>query len=132
MRITAPASVRRLRKAIVEQRPEPHRRDDRGLTTLEWLLIVAAVAGLAALAVVLVTNVVSDTSEQIAGQKARLTSAQVQAQSITDDPDLTETQAKRRCDRLPIAFTDVGEKGIERTWTGGAIGTRKCEVRLKS
>ena len=45
----------------------PKGRDESGLTTLEWLLIVAAVAGLAALAVVLVQNVVSDTSEQIAG-----------------------------------------------------------------
>ena len=55
------------------------RRDDSGLTTLEWLLIVAAVAGLAALAVVLVQNVVSDTSEQIAGSSARKTAAQVAA-----------------------------------------------------
>ena len=39
------------------------RRADSGLTTLEWLLIVAAVAGLAALAVVLVQNVVSTTRQ---------------------------------------------------------------------
>ena len=57
--------------------------DDRGLTTLEWLLIVAAVAGLAALAVVLVTNVVRDTSDDISGQSARLTAARIAAGDVT-------------------------------------------------
>ena len=68
-------TVRKLKAAI--SRRLPQRRDDSGLTTLEWLLIVAAVAGLAALAVVLVQNVVSDTSEQIAGSSARATAAKV-------------------------------------------------------
>ena len=49
-------TVRKLKEAI--SRRLPQRRDHSGLTTLEWLLIVAAVAGLAALAVVLVQNVV--------------------------------------------------------------------------
>ena len=40
-------TVRKLKEAI--SRRLPQRRDDSGLTTLEWLLIVAAVAGLAAL-----------------------------------------------------------------------------------
>ena len=59
------------------------RRGEDGLTTLEWLLIVAAVAGLAALAVVLVTNVVDQTAEQIGGSSARKTAAQVAAASVT-------------------------------------------------
>ena len=59
------------------------RADERGLTTLEWLLIVAAVAGLAALAVVLVQNVVDDTAEQIGGNSARGTAARVAAERIT-------------------------------------------------
>ena len=59
-----------------QEAPKPrrrlfHRDDESGLTTLEWLLIVAAVAGLAALAVVLVQNVVDDTAEQISGSSAR-------------------------------------------------------------
>ena len=58
------------------------RRGEDGLTTLEWLLIVAAVAGLAALAVVLVTNVVDDTAEQIGGSSARKTAAEIAAVSI--------------------------------------------------
>ena len=59
------------------------RADESGLTTLEWLLIVAAVAGLAALAVVLVQNVVSETGEQIAGRSARLTAAELAAEDVT-------------------------------------------------
>lgn len=74
------------------------RGDERGLTTLEWLLIVAAVAGLAALAVVLVQNVVDDTAEQIGGSSARGTAAQVAAERITREkramlPTLAEAQA---------------------------------------
>ena len=134
MRITAPASIRRLRQAIIEQRPEPRRRDDRGLTTLEWLLIVAAVAGLAALAVVLVTNVVRDTSEQISGRSARLTSAQVQAQSITDEAAATTVADEvarlgRQCENLKITYS-----GVEEIDTGAAFWTlssKKCEVVLK-
>ena len=108
------------------------RRDDRGLTTLEWLLIVAAVAGLAALAVVLVQNVVDDTAEQIAGSSARLTAAEVAADSITNDyktahkavtgvggddaAKATDAIAKKNaakdkseaaCNRLNITYSDV-------------------------
>ena len=51
------------------------RRGDRGLTTLEWLLIVAAVAGMAALAVVLVTASVEDTAERVSSPNPRVTAA---------------------------------------------------------
>ena len=59
------------------------RGDERGLTTLEWLLIVAAVAGLAALAVVLVQGVVEDTSDAIAEEHPRVKAAELRAASIT-------------------------------------------------
>ena len=86
------------------------RRNDRGLTTLEWLLIVAAVAGLAALAVVLVQNVVDETAEQIGGSNARLTAAQVAAREITDDAandEITHGDGKQKCDRLVITYGDA-------------------------
>ena len=54
MTIPLARTVRKLKQAI--SRRLPQRRGDSGLTTLEWLLIVAAVAGMAALAVVLVTR----------------------------------------------------------------------------
>ena len=51
------------------------RRGDDGLTTLEWLLITAAMAGLAALAVVLVQAYVEDTGERMSNPDPRVTSA---------------------------------------------------------
>lgn len=83
------------------------RRNDRGLTTLEWLLIVAAVAGLAALAVVLVQNVVDDTAEQISGSSARLTAAQVAAQAISDDDTKPDSDSEAACRRLTITYSDA-------------------------
>ena len=91
---TRPA--RSLKRALDKQLPK--RRDDSGLTTLEWLLIVAAVAGLAALAVVLVTNVVSNTSEDIEGQTARKTAAQLAADQID------KRSSSRDCDRRRHPF----------------------------
>ena len=123
--------------------PRPARRGDRGLTTLEWLLIVAAVAGLAALAVVLVQNVVDDTAEQIAGNSARGTAAQVAAAEITEDSktfttadpfkDRVATQ-KKRCERLGITYGDVLDESTTPNpkWTvTGTAGEAKCEVKLK-
>ena len=109
----AEAPVGRLRK---------RRRDESGLTTLEWLLIVAAVAGIAALAVVLVQNVVSDTSEQISGSSARLTAAKVAAAEVQrearaatggpSEPFITSPQWKQhftsKCERIEITYSDAG------------------------
>jgi type II secretory pathway pseudopilin PulG len=109
--------VGRLRRRVF------HARDDEsGLTTLEWLLIVAAVAGLAALAVVLVTNVVDQTSEQISGSSARVTAARVAAQEIVSQaaapaasqPASANTWVEwedfytRKCNRLEITYGDAG------------------------
>ena len=98
----------------------PERRaDESGLTTLEWLLIVAAVAGLAALAVVLVQNVVSDTSEQIAGSSARRTAATIAADQLMNDAVDTKQPTgisnfgewanfwSNRCTRLNITYGDA-------------------------
>ena len=101
-------------------------RSSSGLTTLEWLLIVAAVAGLAALAVVLVQNVVDETAEEIAGNSARETAAKVAADRITSDavdaivavgvsnfdPDGDKfkgviSEHKSKCDRLNITYSDA-------------------------
>ena len=106
----------------MRKRPPGARTDERGLTTLEWLLIVAAVAGLAALAVVLVQNVVGDTSEQIAGSSARETAAKIAATTIVEEAsksaDEQPTDAKtfdkwstyytNKCRRLAITYGDVG------------------------
>ncbi len=119
----------------VRQRPHECRRDDSGLTTLEWLLIVAAVAGLAALAVVLVTNVVSDTSDQISGQNARLTAAQIAAEEVTLDarkvamPTGTDANAeaialnrkyKAECNQVKVIYSDI--PNIMFNWVADTAG----------
>lgn len=125
IRLSAP-TCRKLTQTISRRLPERYRRDDSGLTTLEWLLIVAAVAGLAALAVVLVTNVVGDTSEQISGQSARATAVKVAAKTIGDQHvagQLTDDEARDRCQRLPIVYSDLD--GLGATWVPG---TNSCDL----
>ena len=71
----------------LRHKPTPTRlcaRSDTGLTTLEWLLVVAAVAGLAALAVVVVQNVVDGTAEDIASHSARQEAAQIATLVLTE------------------------------------------------
>lgn len=120
----------------IRKRTSTHR-GERGLTTLEWLLIVAAVAGLAALAVVLVQNVVDDTAEEISGNNARVTAARVAADRINSDaideivttattdgstpPKYTATglaninsEFNSKCARLSITYSDAE---VEGSWT---------------
>ena len=127
--------ARSLKQAI--SRRLPKRRDDSGLTTLEWLLIVAAVAGLAALAVVLVQNVVSDTSEQIAGSSARKTAAQIAASEIMNDAnrgasvqsDGADTRDEwvafytAKCVRLAITYGDAGITPVANFTYDGTFST---------
>ena len=114
------------------------RRGEDGLTTLEWLLIVAAVAGLAALAVVLVTNVVDQTAEQIGGSSARKTAAEVAALSVSqdavEDPPASfaatatgvhisqwnkkMSDYEEKCNRLKITYGDVDDLTV--SWYGDA------------
>ena len=100
---------------LLKATKQPSRRNSRGLTTLEWLLIVAAVAGLAALAVVLVQNVVDETAEQISGSSARLTAANVAAAEITADAEGKtgdeRDEFKSKCDRLRITYGDALDDG---------------------
>ena len=132
---------RSLRQAITRRLPK--RRDDSGLTTLEWLLIVAAVAGLAALAVVLVQNVVGETSEQIAGSSARKTAATIAADEIMRDADRDaadqpvsarkyddwEGYYESRCDRLEITYGDAGIETVAKfLYVGRRHHRRREEV----
>lgn len=111
-----------------DRQPMHERRcDERGLTTLEWLLIVAAVAGLAALAVVLVTNVVSDTADDISGQNARLTAARIAADEVTTKARTVSNPAsdgaasklnigfRSDCHEIEILYVDI--PNIELIWS---------------
>ena len=91
---------------------------DSGLTTLEWLLITAAVASLAALAVVLVTAAVEDTGEQVSNSASRLAAAALTAFEVEDDAKAAtaadfdswadwETHFTRECSLIAVLYTEV-------------------------
>ena len=94
------------------------RREVAGLTTLEWLLIVAAVAGLGALGVVLVQNVVSGTAERVDSSDARQTAADLAVTELaerweaaipTSPSEAAEINRRftRRCRQLGIIYSDI-------------------------
>lgn len=97
------------------------KRDETGLTTLEWLLIVGAVAALAALAVVLVYYFVEDTGDRFSAPIPRLTAARLQAVEVVkeaksaaaDDFDTWDDWQRHfsgRCARIEIT---IGDERIE-------------------
>ena len=94
-------------------------RDELGLTTLEWLLITAAVAGMAALAVVLVSNAAEDTGAQLTDPDPRITAAKLQAFEVLRDAttaseddfetwDDWERHFRRKCSLIEILYGDTG------------------------
>ena len=109
------------------------RRGDRGLTTLEWLLITAAVAGLAALAVVLVQVYVGDTGDRIANPDPRVTSAVHSAFAVetdakaasADDFDLWpewQSHFRERCGLIAVLYADAEVKVVHNNFTRAAGG----------
>ena len=109
------------------------RRGESGLTTLEWLLIVAAVAAMAALAVLLVQRAVVDTAESIPTE-ARLAAAQLLATKVERDAKAAtagdfdtwgewERHFKGRCDRIGILYTDPDIRLAASEFHGAQGGT---------
>ena len=89
-----------------------------GLATLSWLLIVAAVAGLAALAVVLVYYFVEDTGDRFVAPNPRRTAAAAMAADVefsakaAEAADFTtwaewEQHFKGKCARIAITTGDA-------------------------
>ena len=103
-----------------------------GLTTLEWLLVVAAVAGLAALGVVLVQRVVGGTAERVESTDARQTAADLAVTSLAPrwqaevptsqrEADEINRRYKRRCLQLGVIYSDIDlrAEALEGAYTGG-------------
>ncbi len=91
---------------------------DAGLTSLEWLLIVAAIAGLAAVAVVLVQTVVDSTAENMADHNPRQEAADFAANELTtrwrQETPASASEARRlnrrymeRCLRIGILYPEI-------------------------
>ena len=112
------------------------RRDDRGMATLEWLLIVAAVAGLAALAVVLVQDYVEDTGDRMSNPDPRIVSARTMALTVEQgattavDGDFDtwgqwEAHFTNKCAQIGILYGDaearVEVNDFERALLGDAF-----------
>ena len=108
-------------------------RGEAGLTTLEWLLVVAAVAGLAAVAVVLVQDVVGGTAEQINSTDARQTAADLAVTSLAErwraevptdaaQAEQINRRYEHRCRQLGIIYSDISltAEALRGTYTGGS------------
>ena len=86
------------------------RRGEQGLATLEWLLIVAAVAGLAALAVTLVYYYVEDTGDRFAAPQLQAAEVVNAAKSASAADFATWSEWERyfgdKCGRIAITISD--------------------------
>lgn len=113
--------------------------EEQGLVTLEWLLIVAAAAGIAALSTVTVQRVLDDTSKVPADPAVRLIDADIEAAfaaheaqaAFEADPGRYDDDGfSARCDAIATDFSDVVEKAVWIRPSGeGTAGTAKCRVR---
>ena len=94
------------------------RRGEQGLTALSWLLIIAAVAGLAALAVVLVQGEVQDVAQRIVDLEPRLTAATHSAAEVESDAKAAaagdfaswadwESHHSRQCSLIAVLYADA-------------------------
>lgn len=88
-----------------------------GLTTLEWLLLTAAVAAVVALAVVAVQAAVRDIGIETNRHRARFRTAEIAADALTREwrarspdsqfeADQINRQYEQRCARLAITYAD--------------------------
>ena len=98
-------------------RTDPHS----GLVTLEWLLIFAAIAGLAASSVLTVQRVLDDTSDVPADPAVRVIDADIAAAFIASEADAAAlagttdfTDFSQRCTHLGTAFDVVVQWAV---WT---------------
>ena len=98
-------------------RPRPGRRAERGLITLEWLLVVGAIAGLAASSVVIVQQVLDDHSEVPADPLVRMLEADVAAAWVA-----AEAQAAFDA-RAIVPYTPAVDDVFARTAATASRGT---------
>lgn len=110
------------------------RRGDCGLTTLEWLLITAAVAGLAALAVVLVQTQVEDTAERVSSPNPRVTAAihsafevetGAKAASAADFESWADWEDRfgQRCGLIAVLYADAEVEVVHSEFNRATGGT---------
>ncbi len=77
--------------------PRPNRRNDRGIVTLEWLLLLSAVAALAGSALVILQRVLDDTAEVPPDPLIRIAQIETAAAIVANE-------AQQLYDNNPTAF----------------------------
>ena len=127
MRTTDGTTTRKAanRQPSQPSQPSGRHRDERGIMTLEWLLIVGAVAGLAATSVLAVQRVVDDTAEVPVDPLVRVLEADIEAAFVAAEADTAalaesydDADFKPRCVvDLPAAFSDVVDPDTGPRWT---------------
>ena len=114
--MTVRAAAERRRVAV----RTPGRTDERGLVTLEWILVLGAIAGIAAVSVLAVEGVVESEVERPPDPAARLVEADVVAAVVvhealelvmagSDVTDVYESVFRARCLNIGVRFADVVE-----------------------
>jgi len=106
---------------------------DEGLTTLEWLLVVAAVAGVAAVAVVLMGDTVGGAAERVRSSEARQRAADLAVTTLAErwqqetpasgaDADEINRRYRNRCLQVGIIYSGITltAEAYEGTYTGGS------------
>lgn len=118
----------------------PHRprtargRDQRGMATLAWLMIVAASAGMAALAVVVVQANVEEAGQAIADLNPRLSAAVHSAHAVELGAKLSpaedfdtwsdwERHFHDRCALIAVVYSDVQAQVTANTFRRASGGT---------
>ncbi len=96
----------------------PGRRDERGIVTLEWLLLLAAVAALAGSALVILQRVLDDTAEVPPDPLVRIAQIETAAAIVANeaqqlyDTDPTAYTAQHDADMLDRCV-DVFDGGVD-------------------
>ncbi len=86
----------------------PTAKDERGLSTLEWILLVAAVGGLATMGVFIVRNATDATSEQVDGETDQVLVAS-QAEAEADALAILQEHNKHQ-GRNPSRYCNLGRR----------------------
>ena len=111
-----------------------------GLASLEWLLIISAVGGFAAVLAVAIYGVIDDASEAPSDPAIRLIEADVAAAQIEAEAAALDNEAglessnqllvrlEQRCEELQLTFPDVVQRTV---WTAVPAETQRWTCKIQ-
>ena len=101
-------------------------RGECGLVTLEWLLIVSAIAGLAAISVLTVQQVLDNATDLPARPDILIVDAEIAAAKLADEAKevgADENDLRKRCEAIDDHYSDVIDSA---SWNTG-----RCQLERK-